>query len=86
LSLNVWPKTFSIGHASWHAEHGSPYFRANAGIAFPGVGLKKKISGKTSNARMLAALARRDWKTDLLPFEKVVRPICIAMTSQSQDG
>src|SRR5205823_4071108 len=33
LSLNVCPKTLSFGQASWQAEQGSPYFRANAGMA-----------------------------------------------------
>src|SRR5205085_707504 len=33
LSRKTWPKLFNSGHAVWHAEHGSPYFRANAGIA-----------------------------------------------------
>jgi hypothetical protein len=31
--LKVWPNALSFGHASWHAEHGNPYFLANAGIA-----------------------------------------------------
>src|SRR5207244_2005068 len=32
-SRKACPKAFNSGHAVWHAEHGRPYFRANAGIA-----------------------------------------------------
>jgi hypothetical protein len=31
--LNCWPNGLSIGHASWQAEQGMPYFLAKAGMA-----------------------------------------------------
>jgi hypothetical protein len=37
LSLNARPKLFSFGQASWQAEQGSPYLRANAGMAKAGL-------------------------------------------------
>jgi hypothetical protein len=37
LSLNAKPKLFSLGQASWQAEHGSPYLRAKAGTAKAGL-------------------------------------------------
>src|SRR4029077_12613293 len=36
LSRNCCPNTFRMGHPMWQAEHGRPYFRANAGMACPG--------------------------------------------------
>src|SRR5437660_10060826 len=54
LSRKTWPKLFNSGHAVWHAEHGSPYFLANAGIARklpPGRGLAE---AERLSARIMA--------------------------------
>jgi hypothetical protein len=84
--LNVCPKTFSIGQASWQAEHGNPYLRANAGKARLGVGLLKKIERQNNKARALAKPANTGWEEERFALATVGTPICIAITSQSEDG
>src|ERR1700674_2335987 len=43
LSLNCCPTGLSFGHASWHEEHGMPYFLANAGRALAGLQVERNI-------------------------------------------
>jgi hypothetical protein len=48
--LNACPNGLSIGQPKWHAEHGIPYFRANAGRGrkfFPGI--REAVAGPLWN-------------------------------------
>src|SRR5438270_5651947 len=68
LSLNVCPKTLSFGQASWQAEQGSPYFRANAGMATAlFTDPRKAIASNTKAAKLRREQRAMRSSTVLLP-------------------